>query len=86
MDKIHQILQDEIASKVFYESRSCEEALTNGLAKAEIRLRAENKRLREALENLLVGHYNLYKKVWGEQSDPEVDIVRKIAKQALKEG
>lgn len=40
-------------------------------------------RLRETIRRLLVSHENMYKSVFGEQSDPDNDIVRREALAAL---
>lgn len=37
-----------------------------------------------AIKEMLGGHYNLYKKVWGEEHDPEDDICRTQLEKALK--
>ena len=45
--------------------------------------RADVARLREACQEMLGGHFNLYKSLFGERSNPEDDIVRKQLKAAL---
>lgn len=38
----------------------------------------------EALEEMLTSHFNLYKSVFGENADPENDLVRLKARAALE--
>ena len=40
--------------------------------------------IKMAINEMLGGHYNLYKSNFGEQSNPEDDIVRKQLKEALE--
>ena len=37
-----------------------------------------------SIKEMLGGHYNLYKKVWGEDHNPEDDICRTQLEKALK--
>lgn len=61
----------------------------SGCDKAKLdRLKSENALLRKvekAARNMLGGHFNLYKSVFGETSDPNNDIVRKDLTKALSD-
>lgn len=39
--------------------------------------------LREALEKMIISHENLYKSCFGENSDPQLDCIRREAQEAL---
>ena len=49
------------------------------------RYKALCQKMAEASEQMLGGHFNLYKSVFGENSEPEHDIVRKELKYVLAE-
>jgi hypothetical protein len=54
------------------------------ILKKRIRELPAQAELLEACKVMLESHFNLYKKVFGEKSDPEIDVVRKQLKAALR--